>query len=143
MQIAEIMTRNPEVLPAHAILTDAALKMQKLDVGMLPIRDGDRLVGMLTDRDITLRATAQGRDPTKTQVREVMTPEVVYCFEDQDVADAAKVMQEKQIRRLPILSRQKRLVGIVSVGDVAVHSGAEKIVSETIKQVSEPAQPHR
>src|SRR5439155_19984670 len=109
---AEIMTREPEVLPADFSLKETALKMQQLDVGMLPIRDGDRLVGMRTDRDITLRATAEGGDPTKTRVREVMTPEVVCCFDDQDVSEAAKLMQEKQIRRLPILNREKRLVGI-------------------------------
>src|SRR5204862_5326157 len=96
MQVAEIMTRDPEVLPSDFIMKDAAQKMQQLDVGMLPIRDGDRLVGMFTDRDITLRATAEGRDPTKTRVREVMTPEVVYCFEDQDVSEAAKLMQESK-----------------------------------------------
>jgi CBS domain-containing protein len=73
---------------------------------------------MLTDRDITVRATAEGCDPKKTQVHEVMTPEVIYCFEDQDVADAAKLMQHKQIRRLPILNRQKRLVGILALADV-------------------------
>lgn len=143
MRIAEIMTRDPEVVPCDVLLKDAALRMQQLDVGTLPIRDGDRLVGMLTDRDITVRATAQGRDPTKTQVREVMTPDVVYCFEDQDVSQAAKLMQDKQIRRLPILSREKRLVGIVSLGDVAVHSGQHDTVSETIKEVSEPAEPKR
>ena len=136
MRVAEIMTRDPEVLPSDFILKDAALKMQQLDVGMLPIRDGDRLVGML-------RATAEGRDPTKTRVREVMTPEVVYCFEDQDVSEAAKLMQEKQIRRLPILNREKRLVGIVSLGDLAVHSAEEKTVSKTIKEVSAPAEPKR
>jgi CBS domain-containing protein len=143
MQVAEIMTRNPEVLSSDFLLKDAALRMQQLDVGMLPIRDGDRLVGMLTDRDITVRATAAGRDPTKTQVREVMTPEVIYCFEDQDVSEAAKLMQEKQIRRLPILNREKRLVGIVSLGDLAVHSGEEKAVNKTIKEVSAPAEPKR
>jgi CBS domain-containing protein len=143
MRIAEIMTRDPEVVASDSFLQDAAMKMQDLNVGMLPIRDGDRLVGMLTDRDITVRATAQGRDPTKTQVREVMTPDVIYCFEDQDVSQAAKLMQDKQIRRLPILSREKRLVGIVSLGDVAVHSGQQDTVSETIKEVSEPAEPNR
>jgi CBS domain-containing protein len=143
MQVAEIMTRDPEVLSSDFLLKDAALKMQQLDVGMLPIKDGDRLVGMLTDRDITLRATAAGRDPTKTQVREVMTPEVIYCFEDQDVSEAAKLMQEKQIRRLPILNREKRLVGIVSLGDLAVHSREEKAVNKTIKEVSAPAEPKR
>ena len=127
MRIAEIMTQDPEVVTSDSILTDAALKMRELDVGMLPIGKDDRLVGMLTDRDITIRATAEGRDPTKTQVHEVMTQEVVYCFEDQDVLEAAKLMQEKQIRRLPILNQEKRLVGIVSLGDVAVHSGEKRL----------------
>ena len=143
MQIAQIMTRDPEAVTPDFTLKDAALKMRQLDIGMLPIRSDDRLVGMLTDRDITVRAIADGRDPTNTKVSDIMTPEVVYCFEDQDVSEAAKLMQEKQIRRLPILNRQKRLVGIVSLGDVAVHSGEEKIVSETIKEVSEPAEPSR
>ncbi|MGH7824269.1 MAG: CBS domain-containing protein [Candidatus Binatia bacterium] len=143
MRVAEIMTRDPEVVTSDLVLKDAALKMRKLDVGMLPVRNDDRLVGMLTDRDITVRATAEGRDPIKTQVHEVMSPEVVYCFDDQDVSEAAKLMREKQIRRLPILNREKRLVGVVSLGDVAVHSKEEKIVSETIKEVSEPAQPNR
>lgn len=143
MRVAEIMTRHTEVVLSDSVLKDAALKMQQLDVGTLPIKEGDRLVGMLTDRDITVRATAEGRDPTKTQVREVMTPQVVYCFEDQEVWEAAKLKQEKQIRRLPILSREKRLVGIVSLGDLAVHSREEKLVSKTIKEVSEPAEPNR
>jgi CBS domain-containing protein len=143
MRIAAIMTRDPEIVRPDGFLKDAALRMQQLDVGMLPISDGHQLVGMLTDRDITVRATAKGRDPTTTQIREVMTPEVVYCLEDQEVSEAAKLMQEKQIRRLPILNQEKRLVGIVSLGDVAVHSGAEKIISKTIKEVSEPAEPNR
>src|ERR671924_1614192 len=126
MQVAEIMTRDPEVITSDFILKDAALKMRELDVGMLPVRSDDRLVGMLTDRDITVRATAEGRIPARTKVGNVMTKAVVYCFDDQDIADAAKLMQEKQIRRLPVLSRQKRLVGIVSLGDVAVHSGEER-----------------
>ena len=143
MRVAEIMTQDPEVVTSDFVLKDAALKMRELDVGMLPIGKDDRLVGMLTDRDITIRATAEGRDPTKTQVHEVMTEEVVYCFEDQEVSEAAKLMQEKQIRRLPILNREKRLIGIVSLGDVAVHSGEKSVVAETIKEVSEPAAPHR
>jgi CBS domain-containing protein len=98
---------------------------------------------MLSDRDIKVRAVAEGRSPARTRVGDVMTKAVVYCFEDQDLAAAAKLMQEKQIRRLPVLNRQKRLVGIVSLGDVAVHSGEEKIVSETTKEVSEPAEPKR
>ena len=143
MRISEIMTRDPVVIPFDCVLRDAALKMRELDVGMLPISKDDRLVGMLTDRDITVRATAEGRDPAKTKVSDVMTPEVLYCFEDQDVSEAAKIMQDQQIRRLPILNRNKRLVGVVSLGDVAVHAGEQKIASETIKEVSEPAEPTR
>ena len=143
MRISEIMTRDPQVLPSDSVLRDAAAKMRELDIGMLPISKDDRLVGMLTDRDITVRATAEGRDPSKTKVSEVMTPEVLYCFDDQEVSEAAKIMQDKQIRRLPILNREKRLVGIVSLGDVAVQSNEQKTVSNTIKEVSEPAEPNR
>jgi CBS domain-containing protein len=93
--------------------------MKALDVGALPVCDGERLVGMITDRDITLEATAQSRDPVTTLVRDCMRPEVIYCFEDEDVDEAERIMQEKQIRRLPVLTREKRLVGIVSLGDLA------------------------
>lgn len=143
MQVAKIMTRGAEVIPPAALLRDAALKMRQLDVGMLPVKDGDRLVGTLTDRDITVRATAKGCDPTGTPVREVMTQEVVYCFEDQDISEAARLMQERQIRRLPILNREHKLVGIVSLADLAVHWGEEKLTEETIREVSEPAEPNR
>lgn len=142
MQVAQIMTRDPEVVTSDFFLKDAALKMRELNVGMLPIRSEDRLVGMLTDRDITIRPPPRD-DSKNTKVGEVMTPEVVYCFEDHDVSEAAKLMQERQIRRLPILNRQKRLVGIVSLGDVAVHADKEKIVSKTVKEISEPAEPKR
>src|SRR5207253_4212270 len=134
-------TQQVEVIHPDSTLREAAEKMKSLGVGPIPVCDGERLQGMLTDRDITVRATAEGRDPNTTRVREVMTPEVVYCFEDQDVLEAARLMQEKQIRCLPILNREKRLVGIVSLGDLAVHSAEEKAVSKTIKEVSAPAEP--
>jgi CBS domain-containing protein len=98
---------------------------------------------MITDRDITIRSTAGARDPRKATVREAMTPEVVYVFDDQDVAEAAQLMEEKQIRRLVVLDREKRLVGIVSLGDLAVKSGDDELSAETLEQVSEPAQPKR
>ncbi|MGH7963538.1 MAG: CBS domain-containing protein [Candidatus Binatia bacterium] len=139
MQLSEVMTPRVEVIPSEATLKDAAQKMKTLDIGPVPVREGDRLVGMLTDRDITVRAVAEGRDPTTTKVREAMTPDVVYCFEDQDVKEAAKLMEEKQLRRLLVLDRDKRLVGIVSLGDLAVSSGDTKLTGETLKQVSEPA----
>ena len=105
---------------------------------MLPVCDGDRLVGVITDRDITVRSVAQGHDPKTARVQEVMTPEVIYCFDDEDVKEAAKKMEEKQVRRLPVLNREKRLVGIVSLGDLAVRTGKEKLAGEVLERVSEP-----
>jgi len=107
-------------------------------VGPLPICDNDRLVGMLTDRDITVRAVAEGKDPRATRVRDVMTEGVCYCFEDDDVADAARLMKENQIRRLLVLDRNKRLAGIVSLGDLAVETGDEHLAGQTLERVSQP-----
>jgi CBS domain-containing protein len=113
--------------------------MKDLDMGPLPVcGDNDRLVGMVTDRDITVRAVAEARDPRTTTVQDVMTPDVVYCFEDQDVREAAKLMQEHQVRRLVVLTRDKRLAGIVSLGDLAVETGDERLAGKTVEQVSLP-----
>jgi CBS domain-containing protein len=143
MRLRDVMTRNVEVIPPDASVEQAAERMKALDVGVLPVCDGERLVGMLTDRDITLRATAAGRDPRRTKVSEAMTPDISYCFEDQDVKEAAQLMEQRQIRRLVILSRDKRLVGIVSLGDLAVETRDEKLSGEVLKEVSEPAEPRR
>ena len=143
MELREIMTRNPEVVSSDASLRDAATKMKNLDVGLMPVCNGARLEGMLTDRDITVRATADGRDPQKTKVSEVMSTDVAYCFEDQDVAEAASLMEARQIRRLPILNKDKRLVGVVSLGDIAVHAADRDLAGETLQEISEPAQPKR
>ena len=137
MQLKEIMTPNVERIHANVSLQEAAQKMKTLDVGLLPVYDGDRLVGMLSDRDITVRATAEGRDPTKISVNEVMTPEVVYCFEDQTVEEAAKIMEDKQIRRLIVLNRDKRLVGIASLGDFATRGGSKQVAGEALEKVSQ------
>jgi CBS domain-containing protein len=117
--------------------------MQDLDVGAMPICSGEQLSGILTDRDITVRATAEGRDPAKTKVSDVMSPEVAYCFEDQEIEEAVSLMEVKQIRRLPILNREKKLVGIVTLGDLAVQTGNERLAGEALKEVSEPATPRR
>lgn len=143
MQLRDVMTRRVEVIRPDATIQEAAQKMKNLDVGPIPVCDGDRLQGMLTDRDITVRAIAEGKDPTQTQVSEVMTPEVIYCFEDQDVADAARIMRERQIRRLMVLNRGKRLVGIVSLADLATEPDAQDEASDTLEQISEPAMPAR
>lgn len=139
MKISEILTPNPQCISPDTTLATAAQKMKSLDVGMLPICENDRLVGTLTDRDITIRSVASGADPNTTTVRDAMTREIVYCFDDEDVEDAAEMMEQKQVRRLPVLSRSKRLVGIVSLGDLAVRTQREKLAGEVLERVSEPA----
>jgi len=143
MQIKDMMSQGVEVIRPDASIKAAAEKMSQLDIGPLPVCDGERLVGMVTDRDITVRAVAQGCDPNTTLVRDVMTSEVVSCFEDQDFNTAARMMERHQIRRLPILNREKRLVGIVSLGDLAVRSGNKTMAGEALQEVSEPAAPPR
>ena len=143
MQLKEIMTPSVEVISPEASVREAAEKMRHLDIGPLPVCDGDRLVGMLTDRDITVRAVADGRDPVTTLVHEVMTQDIVYGFDDQDVQDATRLMEQYQIRRLPVLNRNKRLVGIVSLGDLAVHPRNQPLASEVLEQVSEPGKAGR
>jgi CBS domain-containing protein len=144
MLVKDIMTRRVECVGPDTTLQDAARKMRELNVGPLPVCGiDDKLAGMLTDRDITVRATAEGKDPTRTPVREVMTPEVVYVFEDQDAKDAADTMSVHQIRRVLVMNRDERLVGIVSMADLAVDAGKEARPGETLRQVSEPAEPNR
>jgi CBS domain-containing protein len=144
MQIREIMTREVDVVAPNASIRDAAAKMKELDVGAIPVCDGQKLSGLVTDRDITVRAVAEGRDPSKTRVSEVMSSEIAYCFEDDPVEQAAKLMESKQIRRLPILDRNKQLAGIISLGDISVRtegSPQKDLAGEALEEISEPARP--
>ena len=141
--LKEIMTRQVDVISPDATAEDASTRMKDLNVGAIPVCDGDGLIGMLTDRDLVVRVMAQRRDPKAVRVGEAMTPEVSYCFEDDDVEKAAHLMSQKQIRRLPILSKAKKLVGIVSLGDLAVHGTDSKRSGDVLGQVSQPAQPRR
>jgi CBS domain-containing protein len=142
MQVLDVMSHGVECTPPTATLQQAARKMRELDVGPLPVcNENDRLVGMLTDRDITIRAVAEGLDPRTTLVRQVMTPEIVYCFSDQDVTEAARLMRDRQIRRLVVLDRHKRLVGIVSLGDLAVDTGNAQLAGDVLAGVSETVMP--
>jgi CBS domain-containing protein len=144
MQVKDIMTARAECTSPTTTLRAAAQRMKELDVGPLPVcGDDDRLAGMITDRDITVRAVAEGLDPSTTLVQDVMTPNIIYCFEDQDVSDAAHMMEQNQIRRLVVLNRHKRMVGIVSLGDLAVDAGDEELAGHTLEAVSEPALPQR
>jgi len=140
MLLKDVMTRGVECVGPEDTLQAAARKMRELDVGPVPVCGTDgKLAGMLTDRDIAVRAVAAGRDSKTCKVQEVMTPEVVYGFDDQSVEEAERVMKEKQIRRLLVLNRDKRLVGIVSLGDLAVRTGDRQQVGEVLHGVSEPA----
>src|SRR5690348_6224788 len=120
MRLRDVMTPRVECVGPDDTIQTAARTMRDLDVGTVPVCDRDRLAGMLTDRDIAIRAVAEGHDPGACRVRDVMTPDVVYCFEDQSVEEAERLMREQQIRRLVVLDRDKRMVGIVSLGDLAV-----------------------
>ncbi len=138
-KIGEIMSRDVEILMPDESLQDAARKMRLRDVGFLPICDGTRLVGTLSDRDIAVRAVAEGMDPKTTAVRDLATEKVVWCFEDEDVSKAARKMQTEQVRRLMIIDRKnKQLVGVVSLGDLAVN-GTQAISSEVLQTVSAAA----
>jgi CBS domain-containing protein len=117
--VAEVMSRHIELASPNDTVQQAAAAMAKADAGILPVGEQDKLVGMITDRDIAIRLAAEGKDPAKTKVQEVMTSEVKYCFEDDQLNDVAQNMAELQVRRLPVVNRQKRLVGIVSLGDLA------------------------
>jgi len=129
------MTRDVKIASPEDTLQHAAEMMVDIDAGVLPVGENDRLVGILTDRDIAVRAVAKGKAPS-VKVREVMSAELKYSYEDETVEDAARNMGELQVRRLPVLSRDKRLVGIVSLGDVALKK--EKPAGAALKEVSKP-----
>jgi CBS domain-containing protein len=118
MKINEIMTRDVEIISPEKTICDAAKIMEQIDCGALLVNEGDRLVGVITDRDIVIRAVAEGLN-TDTPVREIMSKNVLYCFEDEDVQHVAENMADEQVRRLPVLNRSKRLVGVVSLGNIA------------------------
>jgi CBS domain-containing protein len=118
VEVREVMTPDVVSIPPELTLQDAASIMKTLDVGSLPVSDGERLIGVITDRDITVRAIAEGRDPRTTDVADVMSAEVVCCHEDDEVQRAARLMQREQLRRLLVVDAGGRLVGVVSLGDL-------------------------
>jgi CBS domain-containing protein len=140
MKVHEIMSAHARCVGPDNTLVEAAGLMRELDVGALPVCEDDNLAGMVTDRDMVLRGTADGRDPNSTVVRDVMSPGVVFVFADQEVEEAGRVMEEKQIRRLPVLNREKRLIGIVSLGDIAITSNPA-FSGKALREVSEPPNP--
>ena len=142
-KLRDIMTRNVEIIAPKATVQEAAKKMQDLNVGALPVCDGDKLTGMITDRDLVMRVLAEGRNPKTVTVSEAISKDVVFCFEDDGVDKASQLMAQHQIRRLPVMSSTKRLVGIVTLGDVAVHGKNSEASGDVLQQVSIPARPNR
>ncbi len=138
MQLSEILTREVETIAPNTSIKEAAQRMRSMDVGALPVCDGRRLLGMVTDRDLTIRMLAEGRDPVNTPVSEAMTPDVRVAFADQDVTEAADIMQREQIRRLPVVDRERQLVGIVSLGDLAV-AGDDRLSGDALQAISQPS----
>ena len=143
LQIKDVMTPQAEVISPDATTEEAASLMKTLDIGVLPVCDEEGLVGVLTDRDLVTRVLAVTRDPKAMLVGEAMTPSVVYCFEDDEVEHAATIMAGQQIRRLPVLDRNRKLVGIVSVGDIAVHTQDRQLTGKVLEDLSQPSMPKR
>jgi CBS domain-containing protein len=136
MNVSEVMSRDVKIASPEDTLQHAAQMMEGIDAGSLPVGENDRLIGILTDRDITLRAVARGKAPDQCKVRDVMSASIKYVYEDDTLEKVAKSMGDLQVRRLPVLDRQKRLVGIVSLGDLALKK--TESAGKALKKVSEP-----
>ncbi len=134
--VSEIMSPAVQVVAPEDTLQRAAQLMQELDVGALPVCSGKLLLGMVTDRDITVRGTAAGLTPTQACVSDVMSPNAQWCTEDQDTQEVMRLMGEAQVRRMPVINIDKELVGIVSLGDLALRQSGH--IDEAVRQISEP-----
>lgn len=143
MLVKQCMIKDVQLASPETTIREAAQKMRDGDFGALPVGENDRLVGMVTDRDIVIRAVSEGKDPNKTTVKECMTKQVLYCYEDQTLEEVAKNLGDNQIRRVPVLSREKRMVGIVALGDIATSSVSPEKVEETLSSISKKGEHHR
>ncbi len=136
MKVSEVMTKDVKIADPSRTIQDAAKLMDKSDCGSLPVGEDDRLIGMITDRDIVIRAVAAGLPPS-TPIREVMSTELKYCFEDEELEDVSDNMADVQMRRLPVLNKEKRIVGIVSIGDLA--RSDEECAGNALAGIAQPA----
>ncbi len=143
MRVSEIMTTDFHMVDSTTSLTEAAEKMKSLNVGFLPVKEGTRLIGLITDRDIVIRGLAEGMDPGSTQVKDIISSEILYCYDDDSIEEAAQIMEDNQVRRLIVVNHDQVPVGIISLGDIAVRSGQEDLASEILERVSEPVAPVR
>ncbi|OJW51071.1 MAG: hypothetical protein BGO67_12120 [Alphaproteobacteria bacterium 41-28] len=140
MKVKEIMTKEVKMIGPNLPIKEAARLMRDNDIGIVLVEEDDRLVGVLTDRDITIRSLASGRDPLAIAIKEIMTPKVLYCFEEDSIEDVAKNMGKNHVRRLPVLNKDKRLVGIISLGDVA-SKGSKPAAAEALFLISKEGHP--
>lgn len=141
MKIRDAMTRDVRMVRPDQPIREAAHLMAELDIGALPVQDNDRLVGMITDRDIAVRAVAEGLG-ADTRIGDIMTNEIKYCYEDQTVDEVTRNMGEQRLRRLPVMDRNKRLVGILSLGDLAIDDEATDEAGEALGGISRPGGEH-
>jgi CBS domain-containing protein len=137
-KLKDVMSRDVLVISPDDTIREAAQQMRKGNFGMMPVGENDRMIGAISDRDIAIRAVGEGKDPG-TKVRDVMSEGIIWAYEDDSVDDAAKLMSEHQIRRLPIVNADKRLVGIVALGDFAVESADIEAAGEALSEISKPA----
>lgn len=140
-KVADIMTRDVETVGPSSTVQEVAEKMKAANIGSIPVVQDSRLAGTITDRDITIRVTAEGRDPRTTQVREVMSQPVVTVRPQQDVLEAEQLMHDHQVRRLPVVEPDGRLVGYVTTATIAKRDGDEKVVGRVLKGISQPQKP--
>ena len=135
-QVKDVMSRDVKVIDPNMTIREAARKMAEGDFGMMPVGENDRMVGAISDRDIAIRAVAEGRDPDSTKVREVMSEGIAWTYDDVSVEEAVQIMSEHQLRRLPVVNRDKRLVGIVALGDLAVDKSHIESAAEALSEIS-------
>jgi CBS domain-containing protein len=138
MNIQEVMTPDVRYVELDTPILEIARKMRDADIGSMPVVDQDRVVGMVTDRDIVVRVIADGRPPQTSTARDAMSPGVLYCFDDEPVEDVLDKMGDQQIRRLPVVNRDKRLVGVVSLGDLSL-TGKRRAAGEALQEISQPS----
>lgn len=143
MKVSDVMTKNVQVIPYNATVRDAAKLMKDIDSGFVPVINSEKVIGVITDRDIVLRSTAEGNNPNETKVEEVMTKEFFFLYEDEDATEAASVMSKQQVRRLPVVNRREELVGVVSLGDLSVDYNNDTVSGKTLEEISRPAKPNR
>ena len=143
MQVKEIMTTNFEMINSTEPITEAAKKMKSLNIGVLPVKEDNKIVGMITDRDMVVRALAENKEAESITVKDVMSPEIAHCSSEDNIEDAANIMKEKKMRRLIVIDSENAPIGIVSLGDIAAKADSEQLVGQTLEAISQPCSPSR